>query len=220
MLDLHTLAKLLLIIGGIAWGLIGVVDINIIENVFTNTFLQKFIYILVGLSAVLLMFNRNYYLPFLGKTVVPFSFFKDNKVPDNSTFSVDVKVPANARVIYWAAEPLKDGENSDRSVQVAYGEFKNSGIATADALGNAKLSVRLPGDYSVRKFYKKHLKAHIHYRYSLTDGMLSDIMTVQVNNETDVNKETSVKKEKFININNSNMYENDISMFDGSLANY
>ena len=230
MLDIHTFAKLFLIIGGITWGLVGVADINIIENIFTNTSLLKFIYLLIGLSAIILMFNRDYYLPFLGKTVVPFSFFKDNTIPDNSTFSVDVKVPANARVIYWASEPLKDGENGDRTVHVAYGEFKNSGIATADALGNAKLSLRLPGNYSVRKFYKKHLNAHVHYRYSLTDGMLSDIKTVQVN------QDPIVKKEKFTNENNNennnknnnennneniyeNIYENDVRMFDGSFAN-
>ena len=211
MLSLDNLPKLLLIIGGIAWGIVGVADINIVEQIFTNPILQKIIYILVGLSAVLLLFNRDYYLPFLGRTVVPFSFFKDNKVPDNATFSVDVKVPPNARVIYWAAEPLKNNEKTDRSVQVAYGEFKNSGITTADATGNAKLTLRLPDGYTVKSLFKKQLKAHVHYRYSLTDGMLSEILTTKVDN--------SVKKEKFTNDTSVNIYENDIHMFDGLYSN-
>ncbi len=178
MLNLITLSKLLLIIGGIAWGIYGALKINIIKELIPDQNIQRVIFVLVGFSALILMFNRNFYLPFLGETVLPQSLLnKDNK-PNIGTFSIEVKVEPNVRVIYWASETTKD----ILPVSAAYGEFLNSGITTSDKNGIAKLVLRKPSSYTVKKgLFKKTLKPHIHYRYSLPNGLMSEIKTVYIN---------------------------------------
>lgn len=56
---LKTIAWILVIIGGLNWGLIGVFDFNIIEKILGSmSWLVRLIYILVGLSAIWLVFNK------------------------------------------------------------------------------------------------------------------------------------------------------------------
>jgi uncharacterized membrane protein YuzA (DUF378 family) len=46
------IATLLLIIGGLNWGLIGIAGFNLVEAIFGSSIITKIIYILVGLSAL------------------------------------------------------------------------------------------------------------------------------------------------------------------------
>ena len=179
MMNLITLAKLLLIIGGIAWGVYGSMGINMVKRIIPSETGQKVVYIAVGLASLVLMFNRNFYLPFLSNTVVPKSLLDKDRVPIDSTISVEVTVAPYSRVIYWASEKPKDkSQMKDTPVQVAYGEFANSGITTADANGKAHLVLKKPKSYVVKRgIFKKRLRPHIHYRYTLSDGMLSQVFT-------------------------------------------
>ncbi len=52
MKKLNLLALLLLILGGINWGFVGVVDFNIIDYVFGKIWIDKVLYFLMGISAV------------------------------------------------------------------------------------------------------------------------------------------------------------------------
>jgi uncharacterized membrane protein YuzA (DUF378 family) len=178
MLDLIKFTKLLLVIGGIAWGIYGAFGINIVKRILPDSNAQKIVYILVGVSAVILLFNRNFHLPFLGKTALPSSLLsKDKTVTEEGTFTVKVQVEPNVRVIYWASEPSSEIV----PVSTAYGEFKNSGIVTADKDGIANLILKKPSSYTVKKgLFNKKLKPHIHYRYTLSSGMLSEIKTKYV----------------------------------------
>lgn len=52
MRTLKTLALILLIIGGLNWGLVGLFDFNLVEAIFGIGLLTDLVYILVGLSAI------------------------------------------------------------------------------------------------------------------------------------------------------------------------
>lgn len=185
MYNLIILAKLLLIIGGIAWGIYGSMGINLVKRILPNENAQKILYIIVGISALILMFDRNFYLPFLGKSVVPKTFLEKDRVPVDSTISVEVQVKPNARVIYWAS--TKKGEVTD-----AYGEFENSGITTADSNGKAHLVLKKPKCYYVKKgLFKKRLRPHIHYRYTLPNGMMSQILTKHLSRDQVIKSKSS-----------------------------
>ncbi len=54
MKGLDTVAMLLLVVGGLNWGLIGLADINLVSWILGMTMFAKLVYILVGLSAVYL----------------------------------------------------------------------------------------------------------------------------------------------------------------------
>ena len=52
----HCLAKWLLIIGGLNWGLVGLLEYNLVESLLGSwSWLVTLIYVLVGLSAVLVI---------------------------------------------------------------------------------------------------------------------------------------------------------------------
>jgi len=46
---------ILLLIGGINWGLVGIFDFNLVDFIFAKLFIDRIVYVLVGLSAVYLI---------------------------------------------------------------------------------------------------------------------------------------------------------------------
>jgi len=54
---LNTLAMILLVVGGLNWGLVGAFNFNLVTTIFGDTMLTTIVYILVGLSAVLVAIN-------------------------------------------------------------------------------------------------------------------------------------------------------------------
>ncbi len=48
---------ILLVVGGLNWGLVGAFDFNLVTTIFGDTMLTTIVYILVGLSAVLVAIN-------------------------------------------------------------------------------------------------------------------------------------------------------------------
>ena len=53
------IAKILLIIGGLNWGLFGLFDLDLVAKIGGTGIVAKIIYVLVGLSAIWLIFRFN-----------------------------------------------------------------------------------------------------------------------------------------------------------------
>lgn len=53
------LALILVIVGGINWGLVGLFNFNLVSAIFGTSILATIIYILVGLSAVYMLFTSS-----------------------------------------------------------------------------------------------------------------------------------------------------------------
>lgn len=53
---LKFIASILLIIGGINWGLIGLFDTNVVAMLFGQSVIAKIVYIAIGISAVIYAF--------------------------------------------------------------------------------------------------------------------------------------------------------------------
>jgi hypothetical protein len=135
----------------------------------------KLVTVIAMIAALSLAFRRDTYLPFLGETVYPCENLAE-KTPDGADSTVTVTdVPANAKVIYWAAEPSTTviGNPWD-----AYGKYENSGVATADESGRAQLRIRKPTGYKVPS--GRELKPHVHYRFCQESGILSTIRTASL----------------------------------------
>ncbi len=172
---LHLIAIVLLLIGGLLWGLHAA---NIVAPFYLEKQFKyiKFVYLLVGLSALYLLFNRDTFLPFLGKTVFPCNLLKEEIKPDNADTTITIKTKPNSKVIYWASE--SNLTNSDLGPKDAYNNYTNAGVTTSDANGDAILSVRKPTRYTVP--YKRLLQKHIHYRVCDGRGMLGRVETVEI----------------------------------------
>jgi uncharacterized membrane protein YuzA (DUF378 family) len=168
------LARLILVIGGLNYLVMLFFKQSLINYLHYPVVMQAFT-LAIGLSALYFMFNRDYYLPFLGSCVIPVSGGK----PEGELKSIPLTgLPPNTNVIFWAA---KSNKNKIPNPMDAYGDFSNSGITQSDKNGNAVLQVNCPAAYTVSKFgvMKRDLPKHVHYRYELPQyrGIFSSVMT-------------------------------------------
>lgn len=130
------------------------------------------------------MFNRDYYLPFLGKCAMPPSLIQeasqvkvDGKVPVRLT-----GLPPNTQILYWAANTVIANNKDVLGPKEAYGiTYKNSGVTFSNELGEAFARVDCPSNYSVG-LLKMQLSKHIHYRYALPEypGLYSPVFTADI----------------------------------------
>jgi uncharacterized membrane protein YuzA (DUF378 family) len=174
----YLIAVVFLVAGSINWLLIGALGYNLVEAIFGRS-IGRAVYIIVGISALFLMFNRDLYLPFLGESVAPCAAFSD-RVPPGATKEVVIYAPPGAKVLYWAAEPAMDGLKQMADWKTAYASYENAGLATADSQGRASLLVRAPQGYNVPG---KKLPPHVHYRICEPKGWLGRVQTKFVDNE-------------------------------------
>jgi uncharacterized membrane protein YuzA (DUF378 family) len=172
---LYKICLVLLIVGALNWFAVGAFKVNIVEKIVGGGLIGRLIYLLVGAAALYVMFDRNTYLPFLGPMVAPCGALKD-RVPPGANASVSVVVKPGAKVLYWASEQGDQGLKDAVDWQKAYGEYENTGVATADEQGKVELKVRRPQGYRVP--IRGELKSHIHYRECGVAGWMGPIETV------------------------------------------
>jgi hypothetical protein len=170
------IAIVLLIAGGLNWLTVGLFNGNLVESLVGKT-LARGVYVLVGIAALSIMFNRDTYLPFLGETVLPCTTIPE-RVPPGATKELRVPAPAGSKVLYWAAEPALEELKQLQDWQQAYNKYENAGVTTTDSTGIAILKVRNPQPYMVP--FKGRLEPHVHYRICDGTGMMGRIKTVFV----------------------------------------
>lgn len=171
---INIIARFILVFGGLFY-LVNASGIKINSDSITYRILAG----LVGICALYFVFDRDYYLPFLGKSVIP--AFTTPKESNGSLIDVKlVDLPPNTKIIYWAAksEYPKSGEVDWR----VYNDYSNSGITQSDIRGNAIARINCPLGYNVPLFMglgKRKLKRHIHYRYEIPSymGLFSKVYT-------------------------------------------
>lgn len=172
---LDMIARLLVVIGAINWGLVGVLKFDLVKSLgnMTSPMLATAIYILVGLAGLWFLFSRDFYLPFLGMTAMPCGSMGET-VPSGASVSISVKVKPNSMVLYWAAE---ENEKVRENPWVAYDKASNSGLVKSDADGVAVLKIRPPAAYKVPG---RVLKPHVHYRVCDKSMMMGRVHTAYV----------------------------------------
>jgi len=175
MKKLEMLTLLLVVVGALNWGLVGLFGFNLVTFIATYTFgwVENLVYILVGVSALLHVLSRNYYLPFLGDAVFPCNSMVE-KVPENANTQVKIDTKPNTNVIYWASETHKEVVANP---WLAYEQYSNAGVTRSDVNGVAVLKFREPSAYMVPNGMKT-LQPHVHYRVCAYPGMLSEVKTV------------------------------------------
>ena len=145
----------------------------------TQNKIISFIVILIVVASILYnMFDRNFYLPFLGWSVYPCGGLAE-KVPRNADSTITIQARPNVNVIYWASEPSESSAQPIDNPWDAYANYNNSGVVKADSTGKAVLHFRNPSSYRVG-LMNTELKRHVHYRECRHPGMLSDIKTINL----------------------------------------
>lgn len=184
---LHIITISFALVGALNTGAL-IFDKNIIKSVFGNY--SKYIFILIGLSGLYLLSQRDIFLPFLGHNVIPTSFKKDipaqqNTTTPNVTVNIDIPEEDNwSHIIYWAANPkTTEGSSTPISWQEAYGNYENAAILPISKLQKTVvLSLNCPQEYTVNTIFKsKILQKHVHYRFVDANGYMSRIYTKNIN---------------------------------------
>lgn len=147
-----------------------------ISNYFNRKLNINFIFSVIISLASLYIYSimKELYLPFLNETIVPEKMIKLIK-PKKSNFMIEVSVPANSKVMYWAAKKI-DGKTNP-TVSEAYDNYSNGGVIKANSEGKVKLNFNEGSGYE--KHGKGYRSRHVHYRYMLEDSaFMSKIFTV------------------------------------------
>lgn len=170
---LRVLMKFLIVLGAINYLTISTYNINIFSYISSNPIFLRMLGIFIGVSGLFYLFNRDYYLPFLGEAVIPIK--EGNGLDNKNLIKIEINsLPPNRKVLYWASNP---NDNIFDNPFDAYNKFPNSGITTTNENGTAICPIVCPSSYKV---YNKTLKQHIHYRYEIQDGLYSRVFTQQV----------------------------------------
>lgn len=118
---LRVVSTTLLLLGGIAWGIIGSVGFNPISRLCRSAdlgSLNRLIYLLIGVSAVIYLYffyNKQTFLPFLSESLFPSSLISITQ-PMDFNHQVTLKAPADAKmVVYWTSSTEKQFENASAS---------------------------------------------------------------------------------------------------------
>ena len=180
----HMVLIALVLIGSINWGFhtFGYNLVEMLNRFLSGVFkrrlpLDRIIYIVVAISALILAFQRDTWLPFLGESVLPGAVMTLKTNSGDTT--VDVNVKPLAKVAYWAAKPETQSEADAEGnvlVKAAYDDFENSGVVVANEQGVAKLVFNKGTSYIVPSGRK--IESHVHYREFGEDGMMGPVKSV------------------------------------------
>lgn len=171
---------LILIIASINWSL-SINNYNLVEILNTyinNTFninvpINNYIYYIIAIIAILVAFNRDIWLPFLGETVLPSSLIPLS-TPNNYNKVLTIQADPNSKIIYWSSLP--DENNKIPDVSIAYKDYSNCGCVMSNDKGEALLSIVEGTSYKVP--IKNEIKKHVHYRVFNESGILSKVYTI------------------------------------------
>ena len=182
----HMVLIALVLVGALNWGFhtFGYNLVDMLNRFFSGVFkrrlpLDRIIYVVVAISALILAFQRDTWLPFLGESVLPGAVLTLKTNSGDTT--VDVKVKSGTKVAYWAAKPDAEGPVDGAAkavplVKAAYDDFENSGVVVANEQGVAKLVFNKGTSYVVPSGRK--LESHVHYREFGEDGMMGPVKSV------------------------------------------
>jgi len=174
---LYSLAIFIILLGSLNWLSIGLFGRDLVRYVLPPRY-AKMVYVLYGLAALPLLFQRDMYLPFLGETVLPGAALVA-KTPQNANDQITIRTRPGAKVVYWASEPNPNQGKDLPTPEEAYAEFENSGVVVADSSGHAILRFRGPPQaYTVP--IKGRLEPHVHFRISDENGFLERVQSVFV----------------------------------------
>lgn len=165
----------LVIVGGLNWLLVGSVGVDAVKLLLGRK-AARFVYIVVGIAALLLSFRRDVYLPFLGQAHIPGGALS-LKTPQGANETVTITTRPGAKVLYWSTEPNPNTTSAELPTwDQAYKSYENSGVVQADDRGLALLRIRGPPQ-AYRVPMKGRLEPHVHFRVEEGPGMLGRVQT-------------------------------------------
>lgn len=171
------ISRIILILGAFSYAMLHILKLDPINFISINKNFTLIYGIIIITAVSLYIFDRNYYLPFLGPSVIP---IKSKETIGKLSSVKIIGLPVNTRIIYWASNP--SDEIYPNSID-AYTGYGNSGIAKTNDVGEVSVQINCPSEYIVNKYgFNRKLPKHIHYRIesSKYPGLFSEVKTQNV----------------------------------------
>uniref|UniRef100_A0A6C0KC00 Uncharacterized protein n=1 Tax=viral metagenome TaxID=1070528 RepID=A0A6C0KC00_9ZZZZ len=176
------LAYILILIGGVLWGIKGISGINPVAIVpFINL-----VYIVVGIAALYIFRKKFFNQPHKGEMWMPAGMLgTTSRRSTTGQFDYLVKrLKPGMKVVYWAALPSDTVHKTSRE---AFGDYSNMGVGKVDGEGELKISLPKgkPGKYMKRNkyFIKTTLPSEIYYRFQNPRGYMSAVNVLDANSK-------------------------------------
>lgn len=171
---IHIFTKFLIVLAAINYLFISELGTDIF-SMLGGKGVTRIVYVIVGLTGLYYLLKRDFYLPFLGPTIIP---IPEAPLPKDLIDVTLHNLPPKTRILYWAAAP-SDVVSEDPLL--AYNLYSNSGIGYTDSQGTLTAKIGCPGQYRVG-LRKRLLKQHMHFRYEYPKykGLFSKVYTVNI----------------------------------------
>jgi hypothetical protein len=142
-----------------------------------NSKIHLSIKLISSIFIIINLINRNFYLPFLEKCVIPIG---NTKNTENNIPIIIKDLPKNTTVIAWSANKSNTLHSNP---YIAYGDYTNYDIVKSNENGEATVMLSCPTEYFVRS--NKKIPKHIHYRYELPEykALFSEVKTQFIEQE-------------------------------------
>jgi uncharacterized membrane protein YuzA (DUF378 family) len=174
----HLVITGIVLVGAVNWLGVGLVGVDYVRQILGRR-TAAWVYCIVGVSALLLIFRRDTYLPFLGSTLFPAAALSP-RVPQSATETITIHTRPNAKVVYWAAEPNPTADSKNLPAwDKAYSDYENSGVVEANESGVAILRIRGPPEAYKVPFHGR-LEPHVHFREEEANGFFGHVKTYYI----------------------------------------
>lgn len=147
----YIIAIFLLIIGCLNWGCVGAFEFSLIECGIKTKLYRRIIYVLIGISALYLLFRKSLWFPNYGETLIPEKMLTI-KEPSNYTKILKIKIKAGKKILYWTDDDI------------------NYGITIGDTNNYAKMKLNI----------KENTKTKLYYRKYRSPILLGDVKTIDI----------------------------------------
>jgi uncharacterized membrane protein YuzA (DUF378 family) len=147
---LYFFCLIVVIIASINWGIVGSFNISLFEIIISNKNIRYVLYMIIGLSALYLCFQKSLWFPEYSKTLLPDKIF-NLQSPNTYTHVIKVTAKQNKKIVYWTDD--------------------NYGVVLADKDNFARIKLDIKD---------KDTKTVLYYRKYNDDGVLGDVKIINI----------------------------------------
>lgn len=167
-LILHIITTILVLFGGLTSLIRGISNSDVIASMVGKD-ISNFILILIGLSALFQIIQKQTFLPIEGPVVMPTDIFADHNIPsdfsDDPVMQITVDIdPLASKIIYWS---------DDDSILEDYLSFVNTKNVVVDDISPFEKSSKKK-ELTLKRFESQD----IYYRLIYKNGIIGRVITV------------------------------------------
>lgn len=140
---IYLFCLVVVILSSINWGIVGLANVSLFEVAISNKNVRYVIYMLIGLCALYLCFQKSLWYPEESMSVLPSKLITVSD-PVKYTHIIKIKAKKGKKIVYWL-----DGNDDDTNYGAVIAEQDNFARIKLDIKDNSK-------DNNTKLYYRKY----------------------------------------------------------------